>query len=137
MRRDHPLAARPHFAAEHFADETLVMYNSPYQGFTFEKVLEPAGVRPKRIIEVQLTEGIVEFVRAGMGIAVLARWAVAPYLESGDLVGLQLTERPLKRQWSAAMLRTQARPPHLSEFIKLLAEPPRPSETPLDREMPA
>jgi LysR family transcriptional regulator for metE and metH len=137
MRRDHPLAARPHFPADHFADETLVMYNSPYEGFTFEKVLEPAGVRPKRIIEVQLTEGIIEFVRAGMGIAVLARWAVAPYLESGDLVGLQLTERPLKRQWSAAMLRTQARPPHLSEFIKLLAEPPHPSETPLDREMPA
>ena len=64
MRRDHPLAARPHFAAEHFADETLVMYNSPYQGFTFEKVLEPAGVRPKRIIEVQLTEGIVDAIHS-------------------------------------------------------------------------
>jgi DNA-binding transcriptional LysR family regulator len=72
-----------------------------------------------------------------MGIAVLARWAVAPYLESGELVGIQLTDKPLKRQWSAATLRSEAPPPHLSEFVKLLSEPPRPTELALDEELPA
>lgn len=137
LRRDHPMASRPHFPVASFADETLIVYNSPFEGFTFEQVLEPAGVRPKRLLEVQLTEGIVEFVRAGMGIAVLARWAVAPYLESGELVGIQLTDKPLKRQWSAATLRSEAPPPHLSEFVKLLSEPPRPTELALDEELPA
>jgi LysR family transcriptional regulator, regulator for metE and metH len=138
LRRDHPAASRPHFPAEAFADETLIVYNSPYEGtFTFEHVLRPAGVRPRRILEVQLTEGILEFVRAGMGIAVLARWAVAPYLESGELVGLQLTERPLRRQWSAATLRCETPPPHLSEFVNLLSEQPRTGPISLDAEMPA
>lgn len=137
LRRDHPLASRPHFPVESFADETLIVYDSPFEGFTFEQVLEPAGVRPKRLLEVQLTEGIVEFVRAGMGIAVLARWAAAPYLESGELVGIQLTDRPLERQWSAATLRTETPPPHLSEFVTLLSEPPRPAALALDDELPA
>jgi LysR family transcriptional regulator, regulator for metE and metH len=137
LRRDHRLAARPHFAVEAFAGETLIVYNSPYEGFTFESVLQPAGVKPKGILQVQITEGILEFVRAGMGVAVLARWAVAPYLASGDLVGLQLTERPLRRQWSAATLRCEAPPPHLLEFMKLLSEPPRSAPVSFDEEVPA
>ncbi len=137
LRRCHPLASRPHFPVEAFAGETLIVYNSPYEGFTFESVLQPAGVRPRGILQLQLTEGILEFVRAGMGVAVLARWAVAPYLESGELVGLQLTERPLRRQWSAATLRCETPPPHLSEFMRLLSDPPQSASIPLDEQMPA
>jgi LysR family transcriptional regulator, regulator for metE and metH len=137
LRRDHRLASRSHFPTEAFAGETLIVYDSPFEGFTFESVLQPAGVKPKGILEVQLTEGILEFVRAGMGVAVLARWAVAPYLESGELVGLQVTERPIRRQWSAAILRCDTPPPHLSEFMKLLSDPPQSAPMALDEQMPA
>ena len=56
-------------------------------------VLAPAGVQPRSIQEVTLTEAIIEVVKGGLGVALLARWAVAPQLASGSLAGLPLTER--------------------------------------------
>jgi LysR family transcriptional regulator for metE and metH len=124
MRRDHRLATRPYVTAQDFAEETVIVYSSLHDSYFFLNLLKPAGVTPRRILHVQLTEGMVEFIRAGQGVAVLARWAVAPYLQAGDLVGLQLTERPLLRQWSAATAGNRAQIPYLSEFIRLLSTPP-------------
>ena len=45
----------------------------------------PAGIIPRKIPKVKLTEAIVEMVRANLGITVMAKWAVAPYLKSGNL----------------------------------------------------
>ena len=48
-----------------------------------QDVLLPAGISPARIEEVQLTEAITELVKAGLGVAVLARWAVQPLIDAG------------------------------------------------------
>jgi len=37
-------------------------------------VLIPAGAMPARVEAVQLTEAITELVKAGLGVAILARW---------------------------------------------------------------
>ena len=46
-------------------------------------MLLPAGAVPARIEEVQLTEAITELVKAGLGVAMLARWAVQPLIDAG------------------------------------------------------
>src|SRR5207253_1385891 len=63
-------------------------------------------------------------VKGGAGIAVLARWAVAPHLKTGELTALPLTRRGLERRWRAAMLRQRPLPLHLREFAGLLAAGP-------------
>ena len=68
-----------------------------------------------------LTEAIIELVKANLGLAGLARWAVAPQLQSGALVALPLRSRSLQRQWSAVMLRHQARAGHVEAFVDLIA----------------
>src|SRR4029077_4099402 len=87
----------------------------------FTMLLSPAGVTPRRVSAIQLTEAILELVKGGAGIAVLARWAVAPHLKTGELKAVRLTRHGLERRWRAAMLRQRPVPLHLREFAGLLA----------------
>lgn len=120
---DHRLAGRRYVKAEDFADEHLIIYSvSEEESTLFQKVLKPAGVRPKQTSRVELTEAIIEMVKAGIGVSVMAGWAVKPQLDSGELAGIPLTSgKGFYRQWSAAMLKDAAPPIYLHEFLKLLA----------------
>ena len=86
------------------------------------EILLPAGAAPSRVEEVQLTEAIVELVRAGLGVSVLARWAVQPLVASGRLVARPLTSRGLHRRWSAVMPKDLAQTDFVRAFIDLLVE---------------
>src|SRR2546425_1231656 len=96
----------------------------PSENDVFTKLLSPAGVMPRRVSAIPLTEGIIELVKGGAGVAVLARWAVAPHLKTGELRAVPLTRRGLERRWRAAMLRQTPVPVHLREFAGLLATGP-------------
>jgi len=122
---DHPLASRAYVSAKDFAPEHLLVYALPKEDLTiFQKILIPAGVAPRHLSRVELTEAIIEMVKAGLGIGVMAGWAVAPQVEAGTLRALPLSARGFHRQWSAAMIRHQALPPYLLRFAELLAANP-------------
>src|SRR5256886_9473166 len=77
VRPDHPLSHQPFLTAADFADQHLFVYLlPPGENDVFTKLLTPAGVAPRRVSAIQLTEAILELVKGGAGIAVLARWAV-------------------------------------------------------------
>lgn len=118
---DHKLASRPYLRARDFADQHLILYVAPEDSDLFRLLLKPAGVQPARLSQVQLTEAIIEMVKAGLGISVMARWAVNESLKSGRLLARPLTRRGVHRQWSAAILKRDPVPAHLSDFISLLA----------------
>jgi LysR family transcriptional regulator, regulator for metE and metH len=119
---EHPWAKRRFVRAEDFAEEHLISYTlSRGESTLFQEILVPAGVTPAQISHVELTEAIIELVRSGIGVGVLARWAVAPQVESGTLVTVPITQRGLQRQWSAATLRLKSTPIHLRAFIDLLS----------------
>jgi LysR family transcriptional regulator for metE and metH len=123
----HRLASKTRLQARDFADETLITYSVPVEQLSFiQDVLAPAGVVVKRICQVELTEAIIEMVKANLGIAVLARWAIAPHLgdhRSGSqrLKSLPVTSGGLRRRWYAATLASAARVPHVKEFVDLVA----------------
>lgn len=122
MHPEHPLAKKRYVNAEDFADQHLFMYSTSIEQSTvFQKILVPAGVSPKRVSHIQITEGIIEMVKAGLGIAVLAHWAVDPEIKRRSIKALPLTRKGFVRQWSAATLRNGPVPPHMDAFIKLLA----------------
>ena len=122
---DHPLASRPYVTAKDFASEHLLVYALPREELTiYQKVLIPAGVAPRHVSRMELTEAIIEMVKAGLGIGVMARWAVTPQVEAGTLCALPLSAKGFHRQWSAAMIRHKATPPYLLKFAELLAANP-------------
>ncbi len=121
MAPGHSLAVRPFIAAKDFADQTLFAYTPASESTLYNKILAPAGVKPAHYSEVQLTEAMIEMVKAGLGISVLARWAVSKHIDSGALVARPLTRTGFHRQWSAAMLKTEFTPAYVGEFIDLLS----------------
>jgi LysR family transcriptional regulator, regulator for metE and metH len=117
----HRLAGRAWIAAKDLEGEHLVLYSTdPKDNFTLGRVLAPAGIVPARVSNVQLTEAIVEMVRAGLGVGVLPRWSVEPALASGAIRALRITRRGVARQWSAAQLRAREEPPFVRDFLDLL-----------------
>lgn len=121
MEPGHPLASREFIAAKDFVDQTLFSYVPSAESTVYNKILLPAGVKPFRFSQVQLTEAVVELVKAGLGISTMARWAVSQPIKSGSLIARPLTRKGFHRQWYAATLRTESTPPYVSEFIALLA----------------
>jgi len=120
MAGDHRLAANSTIHPKDLAQETVLCYPPREESTLLNKVLKPAGFEPQTIIEVPLTEAIVELAAAGTGVALLARWAVAPYLEAGKIT-IRPLARGLRRQWHAVTLRKQPVAPFLQEFLNLLA----------------
>jgi LysR family transcriptional regulator for metE and metH len=119
----HPFASRPFVVAEDFAAETLLAYSPREESTFYQRYLVPARVAPARFQQIQLTEALIELVKAGLGVSVLARWAVAPALASGGIRAVPV-KPAYRRTWSAATLKDMARVPHVREFIDLVAAHP-------------
>jgi len=116
----HRFAQQSHVRLTELREETLYIYPPRDESRVLQDVLLPAGISPARIEEVQLTEAITELVKAGLGVAVLARWAVQPLVDAGAIVARPLTARGLHRQWRAVMPRDVARADYVVEFLDLL-----------------
>src|ERR1700736_1767623 len=121
MSPKHRLAAASQVRPKDMAAETALIYPPREQSTLINKVLKPAGVEPQRVVEVPLTEAIIEMAGAATGIGFLARWAVAPYVEAGKVAIRPLSGRGFRRQWHAVTLRNQSTPAFLAEFLTLLS----------------
>ncbi|HSF15043.1 MAG TPA: LysR substrate-binding domain-containing protein [Vicinamibacteria bacterium] len=118
---DHPLASRPFVIAEDFRDQHVVLQTDPKDSTVVLGFLAPAGVEPARVSTLLLTEALVETVKAGLGVTVLSRWAVAPHLREGTLRAIPVTREGLVRHWWAAVPRG-ARRPGVTELVELVRE---------------
>jgi LysR family transcriptional regulator for metE and metH len=116
----HRLAASNRVEPRDLAGETILCYPPREESTLLNKVLRPAGIEPQRVVPIPLTESIVDMASAGLGIAFLARWAIAGYLQAGRVVARPLGKSGFRRQWYAATLRSGGVAPFLTEFVSLL-----------------
>ena len=120
----HRLAAKNFVTPEDFATENILVYPPKSESTLLTKILEPAGIRPRKIQEVLLTEVILEMIIGGLAIAALPRWAVGPRVASGVVMGVPLEPPGYRWQWSVAQLRDNPRPDYVREFVRIIAERP-------------
>ena len=116
----HRFAQQTHVRLADMRDETLFVYPPKEESGALQDVLLPAGVVPARVEEVQLTEAIFELVKAGLGVTILARWAVQPLVDAGVVIARPLTAHGLHREWSAVTLKDLANVDYVKGFIDLL-----------------
>ena len=118
----HPLASRPFLTARDFGDQVLLLHSDPENSVVVQDFLDPAGVRPSRIIELRLTEALIASVLSGLGVTVMAHWVLKPRLDAGDLVGLRLGADGLHRTWRLVTRRDRARRATIQELARLLKD---------------
>ena len=119
----HPWAAKAYVTAQDFATVNLIIHSLPLETVTvFQKLLTPAGIAPQKLIVLPLTEASIELVKADMGVAVMAQWALKPYLVSDDLRTVRITPEGLLRQQYAARLRNHEYPLYYESFLQFLTQ---------------
>ncbi|NVJ20768.1 LysR family transcriptional regulator [Myxococcus sp. AM011] len=117
----HPLARRSHVTAQDLVSEQLLTYAAPREQLDiFTRVFWPAGLEPRRVSPVPLTEALIELVRGGIGVTALPEWMLPA--ERHGLHTVRLTPRGIRRRWSAVTRASRQRPAPLTHFIQLLRE---------------
>jgi LysR family transcriptional regulator for metE and metH len=133
----HKWAERPFVTPSELAEETLYLYSrSIDHSFIVQKVLRPAGIEPRHVTYLQLTEGIIEMIKAGLGASVLPRWSISHVLASNDVKAIRITKSGVFRKWYAAMLSDVEPTPFMEEFIRLLIKQGPAARRPIRRIAP-
>ena len=125
VNSEHHLAAQKHIRPEDFAEENLICYTAPIEVLDiFQRVLIPSGITPKKTTKIQLTEAIVEMIKANLGISAMASWAIKPYLKSKRLVTIPVAQHALHRTWYAVTLNKAPQLRYIDCFIQHLIDHP-------------
>jgi LysR family transcriptional regulator for metE and metH len=120
MSSDNVLASRSFLTPANFREQTLVLYTGNRHAI-LEEVLFPAAVSPARVIQVRITEAIVELARSGQGLAVLSGWAFNDLDNRQGLTAVRIGKGGFKRQWRAvAGINTNDE--HVAAFVKCVQD---------------
>ena len=118
---DHRFAGREFIPMQALSDERFFIYTSSDPVSTIRReILEPAGVQRSQITQLQLTEAIMELVAAGLGVAILARWAVLPAVRSGSVQTTRIGRKGFRRTWFTAARSADVTPAYRADLIELL-----------------
>lgn len=118
-----PLAAKAWLEPEDFADQTVFVFDRTRSDL-FTRVLNPAGVTPRRVRDVPATEAILDLVEAGRGVSPMASWVARPRLLEGTLHAARIGREGLGRTWCAVLSDRRRTPDLVERFLEVLARGP-------------
>ena len=118
---NHRFAGADYVPVSAIADEHLFTYRSLASASSVVRdILSESDVQPLKTTQLQLTEGILELVAAGFGVAILAKWAVAPAVRAGIVRAARLGKKGYSRTWYAAVRSTEVTPTYQFDLIDML-----------------
>ena len=116
----HRAAARKFVTATDFADEVLITYPVERAKIdAFSQVLSPAGVEPRAVRQVEMTEIILMLVASGRGVAVLPDWVLREARANADFITRPIGRTGLTRRMYAAIREEDAMKPYVAHMIRL------------------
>ena len=100
---EHPWAMKEFLTPHDLVQENLIIYSGPFEDFAiYKKLMAPNNIHPQKITEMMLTEASIEMIKNGLGVKVMASWAVRPYLKDQSLKVVPLTRNGFFRTWYLA-----------------------------------
>lgn len=119
----HPLAGREFAEPADLATETLITYPMDRARLdVFSHFLNPAGVQPAAVREIELTDVILLLVASGRGVAVLPDWVMQREAKNPDLATLRLGPRGVTRRLYAAVREEDRDQPFMQDMLRLARE---------------
>jgi LysR family transcriptional regulator for metE and metH len=118
---EHRFAGKDHVSVKAVAEEHLFTYMSLTNSRSAVRdILDSANVQPTSWSHVQLTEAIIELVASGLGVAIMATWAVAPAVRAGIVQTTRLGKQGQMRTWYAAVRSSDITPAFQIDLIEML-----------------
>jgi LysR family transcriptional regulator, regulator for metE and metH len=101
MAASHRLATRAALTRADLQGEALYTSRAPTRdmGWFLKPLAGGRGDPPLNFQALPLTEAVVDFARAGLGLGVLSEWVAEPHLKRGDVVARRLASGPIRRPW--------------------------------------
>ncbi|WP_090847717.1 LysR family transcriptional regulator [Paracoccus alkenifer] len=119
----HPLAGREFAEPADLATETLITYPMDRARLdVFSHFLNPAGVQPEAVREIELTDVILLLVASGRGVAVLPDWVMQREADNADLAALRLGRDGVTRRLYAAIRDEDRDQPFMQDMLRLARE---------------
>jgi LysR family transcriptional regulator for metE and metH len=101
---NHPIAGRRFVEVRELAAERYVAdVTTPETGREYERLFEPAGIRPARVLRAGHMAAVVGLVRAGLGVTICTRTSAAPFVPGGGLSIVRLAPRGVFLTWYAVV----------------------------------
>lgn len=121
VHASHRWASQPFVTPEDIAAEPLYLFSRAIENsYVVRKVLRPAGLTPSNATHLQLPEGILEMVRAGIGATVLPKWSIEGALKGGDIKAIRITREGVFREWYAVTLKDVLPTAFMQAFVSLM-----------------
>lgn len=122
VARGHELARRPYVLGRDLRSLTLIQSTvDPSQRERIRKLLFRDGESFGRVVRVPVTDAILELIGAGMGVGILPEYALRPRKLRFELETVRLTEKGLRRTWSAVFERKSALAGPIATLLAALA----------------
>jgi DNA-binding transcriptional LysR family regulator len=119
----HPWSTRRRIEPRELAEQPLLVYERRSSTFHIvERMLLEAGVFPRVVMEMDHLGAVSSMVRAGLGLAVVPRWAVLDDVNAERLVGLSIGKNGLYRAWGLGVRAEDHQPQTLRAFVRLCRE---------------
>ena len=121
MAPSHPIAAGPFVTAAELGAQTLFAHDAPRSDVErLRELLKVERAAMPKTVLVPFTDALVELVKAGLGVAVVSRWATAPWEARGEIVARRFTRAGFTETWSAVYRQDAAARLPLARFAELL-----------------
>ena len=103
----HKKAHQPFMSAEDFSNETYITNSTvPEKDREYELLFKPQNVLPYKVVQVGFNEAIIELVKVNMGVTIMSKQLIVPYLTEGEIKTMPIGESGLKIYWHLVYLKT-------------------------------
>lgn len=120
MCKDHELASEKTISPEQVVQQHLLLCPNAKEKL-FLGLSPYAGGSDLKYTELPLTEAVIQWCHAGLGISIMAPWAVEPWMDKANIIIKPLNVFWAQRAWSAVTLPQDLSLP-MKTFIALLQQ---------------
>ncbi|WP_347267040.1 LysR substrate-binding domain-containing protein [Paracoccus sp. (in: a-proteobacteria)] len=122
---DHPLAARGYAEPADLATETLITYPMERARLdVFSQFLDPAGIEPAHVRQVEQTAVALMLVASGRGVSVMPDWVLRAQAGNAELALLALGRQGMLRRLYAGIRSEDLLQPYMAHVLRLARTEP-------------